>query len=96
MVLKVQRSDKPMKKSKTSERDKSVRLQTKPVFVLRNRCGQSVLRAQNKKTTVAHGEGEGGKDTEMLHGVAAEHRGEKIYLDLFKNMQVLASAPPTA
>lgn len=45
---------------------------------------------------MAHGEGEGGKDTGMLHGVAAEHRGEKIYLDLFKNMQVFASTPPPA
>lgn len=85
-----------MKKSETSGRDKSVRLQTKPVAVLLNRCGQSVLRAQNKKTTMAHGEGEGGKDTGMLHGVAAEYGGEKIYLDLFKNMQVLESAPPPA
>ena len=44
---------------------------------------------------MAHGEGGGGKDTGMLHGVAAEY-GEKIYLDLFKNMQVLETAPPPA
>lgn len=55
-------------------------------------------RSKGTKQEDYHGPrgGEGGKDTGMLHGVAAEHRGEKIYLDLFKNMQVFASTPPPA